>query len=104
MEIEIVGHLTKSILSWAVLGILGFMVVEIKKISKNYGTSQKALKIMLRKDLINRWKIIRKRQFAISTQEQDEWLADYEVYHELNGKNGVLDGAYKKIQELTPTD
>lgn len=101
---EYVEHVIKSILAWAAIGALGFLVYEVKQLSKKYAISQKGIKAMLRRDLINRWKECRDSGYLMTSSEKDEWLNDWNTYNQLNGKNGYLDNARDKILDMDCTD
>lgn len=92
--------LINSILSWAVVGTLGWTVVKLTSITKAYGLSQSAIKALLRRDLINRWLDVKENHHNMTDTEKSEWLEDYAIYSKLNGKNGYLDNAHEKILKL----
>lgn len=102
---DVIQPILNSALSWAVVGTLGWTVVQLAKITKAYGLSQKGLKALLRRDLINRWHDVRDDpEHKLTTADKDEWLNDYAVYSELNGKNGYLDDAHNKILNIVSCD
>lgn len=76
---------------WSICVVLG---KAIKKISKDVAILQSAQKAQMRSQLLHQYyfyeNIVANGE-KIASDDIDDWINQYEAYHELVGKNGVLD-------------
>ena len=68
-----------------------------KKIEVKTDTTQKAIKILMRSELIRRYQHCRDHGNYMYDKMKDEWLSDYETYKELEGVNGYLDAIHQSV-------
>ena len=96
----------RIVASWlAVLGVpsiftmIAGMIVAIRKSVRHIDILQKAQKAQMRSHLLEKDEEYIKQGWA----EQiyiDEWMNQYEAYHELVGKNEILDDRKDKLKTL----
>lgn len=96
----------RIVASWlAVLGVpsiftmIAGMIVAIRKSVRHIDILQKAQKAQMRSQLLEKYEEYIKQGWA----EQiyiDEWMNQYEAYHELVGKNEILDDRKDKLKTL----
>lgn len=91
--------LAQDIVSWAVIGVLGWLVIQIKGIVNHTKLMESSTKTLMRSDLITRYQSFRKAGY-IDDSDKDEWLNDYAIYHKLQGANGFLDMAHNQILNM----
>lgn len=67
--------------------------------SKNLNILQSAQKAQMRSQLLNQYYHIKERTFVYA-DELDDWMNQYQAYHELVGVNGVLDGRKDELMHM----
>ena len=67
------------------------------QLSKNLNILHSAQKAQMRSQLLDQYYHIKERTFVYA-DELDDWMNQYQAYHELVGVNGVLD---RRKDELT---
>lgn len=87
----------RSFMYWVgVIGIPPIFTVtvwcakECIKFTKKLEILHKAQKAQMRSQLLTQYYLIKQRGFVWS-DELDDWINQYNAYHELVGENGVLD-------------
>ena len=96
----------RMVASWlAVLGVpsiftmIAGLIVAIRKLVRHIDILQRAQKAQMRSQLLEKYEEYIKQGWA----EQiyiDEWMNQYEAYHELVGKNEILDDRKDKLKTL----
>lgn len=67
--------------------------------SKNLNILQSAQKAQMRSQLLNQYYHIKERTFVYA-DELDDWMNQYQAYHELVGVNGVLDSRKDELTHM----
>lgn len=82
------------------LGVaLGYLMDEVKQKQNDSKATQKALKILLRKEIKDEYDVWKDKGF-ISNLALQEFNDTLEVYNELVGKNGYVDDIETKVKTL----
>lgn len=79
-----------------VFGLTSWCVIACIKFFKKLDILSKAQKAQMRSQLLNQYYMY-KAIGSIAQEDLDDWINQYDAYHELVGPNGVLD---KRKEEL----
>ena len=91
------------VIVWAITGGLGWLCVEMITVARTARATQKAVKALMRSDLVDRYRTYRDCGGWMSDSHKDEWLRDYAIYHALVGKNGYIDAIRDRVVDMPST-
>lgn len=100
---EILLELLQDVLSWACIGALAWIVLQIKSILKHNKLQEEATKSLMRADLIRRYKEYRDNGNYCTDEHKDQYCRDVETYHALAGGNGYIDKSVEEVMAM-PTE
>lgn len=88
-----------SALQWLVVAMLSGVSSYLLKVGRGINDTQKATKVLMREDLIARWRTA-KRNGCMADDAKREWYDDYALYLRLVGKNDYLEDISEKILDI----
>ena len=91
------------VLVFVVTAGLAGIGAEVMSIARTASATQKAVKAIMRSDLVDRYRTYRDCGCWMSDAHKDEWLHDYSIYHALVGKNGYIDAIRDAVVAMPST-
>ena len=85
------GPIASGVIISGITAALGGLCAEMVMVARIAKATQKAVKALMRADLVERYRTYRDCGGWMSDAHKDEWLHDYAIYHALVGKNGYVD-------------
>jgi hypothetical protein len=85
----------KAVAEWAAVAILSATGAYLVRIGRGITDTQRATKVLMRSDLIGRWREARDAGWMADDAKR-QWVDDHALYLRLVGKNNYLD----EVQEL----
>ena len=88
---DLMSDVMSPVLVFVLTAGLAGIWAEVMSIARTAKATQKAVKALMRSDLVDRYRTYRDCGGWMSDAHKDEWLHDYASYHALVGKNGYID-------------
>lgn len=77
-------------MEWVAVAILGAVSAYLARLGRDFSNTQRATKVLMRSDLISRWKDAREAGW-MSDESKRQWSDDHALYLRLVGTNNYLD-------------
>lgn len=101
---SLLSPVTTSAVTWLVAaglagigGLIRKLFSRFRELENANKQTQSGIKVLMRANLINRYKEYRDNGDYITDDGKDEWLSDYDVYTDMSGTNGYLEEIRKEI-------